>query len=312
MVLPDSYSRRSRAHNIEVYIYDHVPSKLRVQIIHILKSAIGDYYKGERYETRPEKYWNFIHQYMLDELGKFFLSSPQEHSTHKNLCQDFIDWFRTESTPVDSFLDALEISMRVIDRLIRDKSDYIKKFSDRIPDQALNELNARMQEAGFGFQYSKGNIVKIDNMIAHKEMVLPALEILYDTKYKAANEEYRSAHKAYREKRSENCITDCAKAFESVLKVIAKERNWPNIDENSNAKRLLDAAFSNDFLLPSLNSNFGSLRSLLEGGIPTIRNKSGAHGAGIEARDVSDSLVAFQLHQTAAAIILLAETHEEK
>ena len=56
-----------------------------------------------------------------------------------------------------------------------------------------------------------------------------------------------------------------------------------------------------------LQSQFGALRSVLESGVPTIRNRAGGHGAGVKRREVPRHLASYTLHLTAAAILFLAE-----
>lgn len=56
-----------------------------------------------------------------------------------------------------------------------------------------------------------------------------------------------------------------------------------------------------------LQTQLGALRTLLESGVPTVRNKVGGHGQGVEIMEVPEYLVAYTLHATAANILLLAE-----
>lgn len=133
--------------------------------------------------------------------------------------------------------------------------------------------------------------------------------LLSDPGYAAANQEFLSAHSAYRSGEYEDALTDCAKAFESVLKVIAHKKGW-SVAGNASAKALLDAAFANGLVPAFLQGEFAGLRSILESGVPTVRNRSSAHGAGITPRTIPKHLAAFQLHQTAAAIVFLVEAAE--
>jgi hypothetical protein len=59
-----------------------------------------------------------------------------------------------------------------------------------------------------------------------------------------------------------------------------------------------------------MQTEFTGLRTILEGGVGTVRNKAGGHGAGENKREVPRHVAAFQLHQTAAAILLLVEAAE--
>ncbi len=162
-------------------------------------------------------------------------------------------------------------------------------------------------EAGFGYQYVGGEIIRMDSQLLHSEVVVPALDLLSYPVLQSANEEYRRAHKAFRESDYEPCLIECGKAFESVLKVIGSKRGW-GISENDTASKLIDAAVKANFLASYQQAGFTSLRAMLESGVPVPRNKSAGHGAGVTPRTVPVELAAFQLHQTAAVIVFLVES----
>lgn len=123
-----------------------------------------------------------------------------------------------------------------------------------------------------------------------------------------ANAEYLKAHEAYRHADYETCLTECAKAFESVLKIIGAARGW-GINQSDPAAKLIDAAVQAGFLASYVAAGFTSLRAMLESGAAPMRNKTAAHGAGTANRAVPKELASFQLHQTAAVIVFLIESH---
>lgn len=163
-------------------------------------------------------------------------------------------------------------------------------------------------EEGFGYQYISGEIIRFDSLIAHKDLVVPAINLTNNTDFKAANGEYLRAHEAFRHSDHETCLIECAKAFESVLKVIGTQRKW-EIKETDPASKLIASAVKAGFLQPYMSAGFDSLRSMLESGVPVPRNKASGHGAGATPRVIPQELASFQLHQTAAAIIFLIESH---
>ena len=59
-----------------------------------------------------------------------------------------------------------------------------------------------------------------------------------------------------------------------------------------------------------MQNEFTGLRTILESGTPTVRNKAAGHGAGPNPRNIPRHIAAFQLHQTAAAIVLLIQAAE--
>jgi hypothetical protein len=73
------------------------------------------------------------------------------------------------------------------------------------------------------------------------------------------------------------------------------------------ASKLIQAAVEGGFLATYSQASLNHLKGLMESSTPTIRNKEGGHGAGQAVRDVPSHLATFQLHQTAAVILFLAQ-----
>jgi hypothetical protein len=97
--------------------------------------------------------------------------------------------------------------------------------------------------------------------------------------------------------------------LESTLKVICGTRRWPDAGQ---AKDLLDTVFTQGLIDPIWKSEFAGLRSVLESGVPTARNKLGARGQGAALVTVPGYLAAFVLHQTVAAIVFFVEADKAK
>jgi len=53
-----------------------------------------------------------------------------------------------------------------------------------------------------------------------------------------------------------------------------------------------------------------ALRSLLEGGVPTGRNKLSGHGQGATPTTVPEHIVSYVLHMAAAAIVFLVRSEQ--
>lgn len=59
-------------------------------------------------------------------------------------------------------------------------------------------------------------------------------------------------------------------------------------------------------LIPAyLQSQFTSLKTMLETGIPTIRNKNAGHGQGADIKEVPEELASYMLHLTATNLLFL-------
>ena len=93
------------------------------------------------------------------------------------------------------------------------------------------------------------------------------------------------------------------------MKSICKKRKW-DYDEDATSKDLINVCFENNLIPLYWQSNYSSLRSLLESSIPTARNKLSGHGQGPVVKDVPDYLVAYMLHMTASTIVFLVEAEK--
>ena len=302
MSLLPTYSRRKREAEgkvEDVYVYDRVPQKVRVQVVQILRDGLGPYYKRGNY-TRTASVYDYLYKQTCRELGVHCLPLGDAKKD-----QSFFSWLEEEQN-IDHWLDGVEQALMCIDRYVRDNWNDIKYLAESAPDNVISELNARLREAAVGYEFSEGIIIRKDSEIIHKKVVIPTLRLLSRPQFSAADGEFREAHEAFRHDRLEDCIVNCGKALESVLKVIGTARGWP-IKDNDTASRLIQAAVDAGFLAAYSKTALNHLRGLIESSTPTIRNKMGGHGAGAVPRSIPMHLASFQLHQTAAVILFLAE-----
>ena len=178
-------------------------------------------------------------------------------------------------------------------------------------DDAVKELNGRFSEHRIGYQFESPKIVRVDSKFLHQEVVKPALQLLKAKNYAGANEEFREAHEHYRYRRYGEAVNECLKALESTLKVICKKRKWPFSADTATSKKLLEIVFEKGLVPGYLESKFTGLRTVLESGVPTIRNRESGHGTGEEPRHVHQHLAAYVLHLTASAIVFISRCDDE-
>ena len=302
MAIFDIFSKRQKVLRGEVpdiYVYDQMPINLRIQIVHILNDALGtgkwSYPKIDAFES--------IHKILCREYGIFSLAEGYNESDKNSVINFFL-----KTNDIEKVIDIIELSFRVVDRVIRELQIFETREMGIIvnPDDAVAELNHRFRESGFGYQFEGGEMIKVDSTIMHSEIVKPTLNLLWNKKFKGANEEYIKAHEHYRHGRNKECLSECLKAFESVMKIICKEKGW-SFAVNDTSKKLIQICFQNN-LVPTFTQNqFTSLQNLLESGIPTIRNKLGGHGQGQIPQKVDDEMTRYALNLTGANIIFLVE-----
>jgi hypothetical protein len=293
--------RKLRGELPDVYAYDKIPQCLRVQIVHIWHDTIGTDREYFNDYSRTRGVCKAIVEILCREYGVFALVDAR--GRERNYLSELRDFLLQEGDP-ERVLDAIELSFKFIDTVER---DYLKRSNaSEQADDAIQELNTRFRENGVGYQFDGGKIIRVDSELLHVEVVKPALGLLREPEYAGAQAEFLTAHEHYRHGRNKEALADCLKAFESTMKVICSKRGWTH-DPNATAKALLQVLFDNGLIPVFWNQHFSALRSTLEAGVPTARNKLSGHGQGAQVVAVPEYLVAYVLHLTASAIVFLAE-----
>jgi AbiJ N-terminal domain 4 len=304
MALLNLFSKRqsrSRGEMPDVYVYNDLPHPLRVQIVHIIQDAFGKDRTGRRC---PENAYGQIKGALCREYGLFELVAQPDSDAHSVL-----NFFLTEKN-VERALDVVELCFRFISIDIAGSKQYKYETNRQIePNDAIDELNQRFKESGVGYQFESHEIIRVDSEFIHSEAVKPTLQLLRGDGFKGANEEFLLAHEHYRHGRYKECLVDSLKSFESTMKAICKIRGWTT-QPGDTAKALIAVCFNHNLLPAYLESQMGSLRSLLESGIPTIRNKLGGHGQGSDPIIVPDYLARYALNLTATCILFLMEANK--
>lgn len=291
--------QRDRGEVPDVYKYDKLPQPLRVQVVHIVTDAFGvDGYSS----SSAKQAYEFVKKTLCREYGVFELIERPKSD------QDSVFNFFLKETSVERALDVVELCFKCIDVFVRRQSYRYNTTTNIEPDDAISELNARFKEHGVGYQFVSGVLIRLDSELLHVEAVRPALAVLRGTEFEGANEEFLLAHEHYRHGRFKECLVDSLKAFESTMKVICKTRGWV-FQPNDTAKALIAVCFKSGLVPVYFESQFSSLRTLLESGIPTVRNKNGGHGQGPDSLVVPEYLARYAMNLTATTILFLAEAN---
>ena len=294
--------KRLRGEISDVYVYNELSNPLRVQIIHIVRDAFGI----DTYSDKSSKAYEFLKDALCREYGLFELVKYAESDA-----KSVFSFFLAEES-IERALDVVELCFKVINGYIRNDREYRSSTIRKIEsDDAINELNVRFKENGVGFQFESNELIRVDSEFLHTEAVKPTLTVLRGEGFKGANEEFLLAHEHYRHGRYKECLVDSLKAFESTIKAICIIRGW-SFQTTDTAKALINICFSKELLPSYLESQFGSLRSLLESGVPTVRNKNGGHGQGSEPVSVPEYFARYTLNLTATSILFLVEAHQNK
>ena len=302
MPIYDIYSKRSRKVKgdvPEVYVYDDLPNPLRVQIVQIWTECLEKPNKYNRSAQQVDKCYKNIVEILQREYGVEKLPSGNRAYDYS---YDELRQFFHETTEVDKALDVVELVCQLIDE---------KTYSSDLLLHPIDELNRRFKERGVGYRFESRQMIRIDEEFIHEEAVKPALRILNQPQFAGAREEFLTAHERYRKGETKDSLSNCLKAFESVMKAICDMRGWQYDKDRSTAQALIKICFDNGLIPKFWESHYSSLRSLLESGVPTGRNKRGGHGQGTAPTSVPNYLAAYMLHMTATTIVFLAEAEKE-
>ncbi|MFY9261921.1 MAG: hypothetical protein WAO71_15630 [Gallionella sp.] len=271
----------------DVYIYDEIPAPLRVQVVYIFNDSLYDRDTGYIVDT------------LCREYGIFDLPPGAKPIRGNRNTDHELQNFVLNEKSTDRILDAIELSFRRLNERYRhDNPSYA--------DNLIDELNDRFKEHGVGYQFVNNEIIRIDSELIHTEVVKPALKLLNQKMYAGAQQEFLKAHEHYRHGNTHAALNDCLKAFESTMKSICDKRGW-TYNQGATAKNLIEICFKNQLIPSFWESQFTSLRGLLESSIPTGRNKLSGHGQGSEIKEIPDYLVAYMLHMTASTLVFLGE-----
>ena len=302
-MIHDLYSKRrkiERGEFSDIYQYDVLPNKLKMQILYLFENT-SNYNKKEVFDS--------ICKILREERGVFQLSSVSSVKSYFGssewdrlggeftiTCEKEVKTYFLEEEDADHALDVVELFFR----LCGNSSD--RKI-------LIEKLNIRFREHGVGYAYEANKIIRVDNQLTHAEIVKPALKLIHTQEFSNVEDEYLKAHEHYRHGRHAEALVECLKALETTMKIIADKHMW-QFDPKDSASRLISIMFDNNLIPSYLQTHFKALKSCLESCVPTVRNRIRGHGQGIVKTDVPDYLAGYIINSTAVNILLLVEAEK--
>ncbi|QUG53862.1 hypothetical protein KDU74_09430 [Enterobacter cloacae] len=116
MAIYDLFSKRQkrlRGDVPDVYQYTNLPQNFRVQVVHIVKSTIGN---DSDYNTPASQIYNYINNTLCREYGVFKL---QEYASEN--FEYIYNFFLKEKDP-EKCLDVIELTFKCINGYVRQNS----------------------------------------------------------------------------------------------------------------------------------------------------------------------------------------------
>ena len=297
--------QRLRGNVPDVYQCDDIPEAFRNQVIHIWEEAFF------RIECAP--YIAQVVKGLQKAYGVRALNGRPRapHERAQDPYSELCEFFLGESDP-ERVMDPVEATFQLIEnlhQLIPELYYYIKRTKIK---GFIEELNHRFRQNGIGYEFTNGNLIRVDSKVIHQEAVKPTLVLLSDPLYKGPQEEFLNAHAHYRKGNFKECLNECLKAFESTMKVICDKRVWAYRKKKDTSSALVKAVLDNGLLPTFLESQLGVVNSLLTSGVPTVRNRLAGHGQGGTPISVSRHEASYVLNLTATTILMLVESEQAK
>lgn len=304
----DVFSRRGKEPNTFIY---KVPTTLRNKIILLCQDTFSGKRVGLSGADHTGEFWNEIHQTLLYRHGRLQLV---ENGFARSRAEDAIGFLLTCED--EEFLDFVEYIFRVraLFHVHADENTLVDEIntlfaSENVGYELTKMIKEEVVEPVEGYPFfgreqkvirvvAYPQIIKKDTQVEHVVMIKPVLQLLADPRYKSANQEYLEALEDYRKGDYGDCLTKCASAFESVMKIICDTKGWP-YKQTDTASTLIRTVIKHG----GLDAYFEQPLMI----IATLRNRlSKSHGAGTAPRDVSQNIARYALNSTAAAILFLA------
>jgi hypothetical protein len=311
MPIFELYSKRladsQRAGQSDVYQYDFIPSNLRVQFERIAVASLGKFGAyGDMYINPDENnsLWSQIEKIFLHEKGLYRIADG--HLAGERV----VEYMRTCGT--DDWLDILDLTAYVL-RVISERPDIAlsRKWAVNVSaDNAVDEINYRLRQAGVGFQIEGGRVIRVDSQYIHSEMVKPTLSILSESGFEGPSQEFIAAHTHYRSGQHREAVAMAANALESTFKAIFDQKGW-EYKKGARISDLIKVARAHALWPEYLDSSFEQLVATLQSGLPKIRDNDASHGQGSKPKDVPASIAAYALHLSAAKIVFIASCARE-
>jgi hypothetical protein len=284
------YSERLRQQKTapDVFEYEEFGNSLRVKIQYAIKDLLGtrsDYL--DDYGPAPKAYMIVVER-LRREYGRLRLSGS-EHASD-NRFDDLMNFIASD--------DVQYVLVAMVGRISTEHGQ------DLDVDRYEATINKEFRRHAVGYQLHDGAAFRVDNTYSHAEVTKPALALLSDERWRGAEDEFLKAHEHYRHGRNKEALNEAAKSLESVMKAICSARKW-TVAPNAATKDLIAVCLQNGLIPSYWQNQMAGLRTLLESGVATARNKQSGHGQGVTPVEVPDHIAGYVLHMAAAAIVFL-------
>lgn len=174
--------------------------------------------------------------------------------------------------------------------LVELQCEVLSDDSENGKEGFRKEVNAVFRECDVPWLFADGRLVKIDAKQFERDLKLKALETMRELKdteprYQGAYDELKKAVEYLGRGDYAEAVTNAAKSYESVLKVICGQSS-----ETSTANELTRRIVKEGKIVLPQSLGGDAFQSNVLMSLPLIRNKAAAHGAGAAERGLDKPL----------------------
>lgn len=277
--------------------------ELRIQIVHILREALGEAYEPYVGENPV---WAFAYHQMLKELGRYKLSDRVRDDDPDRQCIAFIE----DASDIEAadLVDMLFIGLTAYYESKYDAWSLLRenwRAGTRATD-AIDELNDRLRAADVPLRFTGDKLVRVDSDYLHRDVTAPAFGLLREDEFRGAETEFRAAHDHFRHGSWDSAVSEANQAVESVMKQLLDLQQTPYDSGDAStvlARRLVDSR-----MFAHADEEYrNKLHAALANKLPPVRNALD-HGAGVDPREADEAIASFALHLAASDIVFLIST----
>jgi hypothetical protein len=284
-----------------------------MKVVHAFRSVIPWEPSTFGMVTESNAVWRATVSLLESKHGKDDLS-PRDHIPPTK----WKGYLRALDDP-ERILDTIEAPLRVaLRQILHMRVRSTREQSAASLKSAIDRLNEAFNEHDLGYEsivteidgVIDGFIVRSDSNYIHQEAVEPAIEILQGVGYEGPLQEFLEAHREHRRGKHKSAVNEALKAFESTMKSICRDRGISGYEQLT-ATKLIELLVENNVIPKDSKSFFTGVRTVLESGTPTIRNRQSGHGQGPEVVEMRDYSATFALNIAASAILFLVSADRD-
>ena len=221
------YSQRikNQTGELDCFKYTPISREMRIQAFYIVAEFIKWASDENRWQGDLTDFWKIIANLLGRELGNLDLIHCNDDYVSSTTAKSQMETFFYSCRDLNA-IDVIEILFRYLssfeNRVLYNKAGWKKNI-----DNLINTLNHRFRQHALGYEFINGYIVRKDNQYIHSEAVKPALQLLHSALFANAEKEFFDACEHRLADRFTECIHLANSAFESVLKIICEQMNYP-------------------------------------------------------------------------------------